>query len=123
MPTETSDRSSGRAGGSWHTPGPWVIDGYNGSSVIRCVTPKGHPDARHTCGDYEAVATSRGRDWRANALLIAAAPDMLSALLAAERELSAAEHGSVGGVPNSIALLIPEALAEVRAAIAKATGK
>lgn len=40
-----------------------------------------------------------------------------AALKAAERELSAVETGSVGGVPNSIALLIPEALDAIRAAL------
>ena len=119
MPTETSDRLRGQAGKGWHTPGPWVIDGYNGSSVIRCVTPKGHPDARHTCGDYEAIATSRGRNWRANALLIAAAPDMLSAL---EGALNALEY--VNDVaPELVGHGVRKSrIIASRAAIAKATG-
>lgn len=65
---------------SKHTPGPWVIDGHNMSSIIRCTAPKGHPDAKHVCGDYETIADCKGDNWKANARLIAAAPDMLEAL-------------------------------------------
>jgi hypothetical protein len=66
--------------GAKHTPGPWHRDGQNLSSIIRCVTPKGHPDAKHVCGDYEVIARCEGDNWEANARLIAAAPDMLEAL-------------------------------------------
>ena len=65
---------------SAHTPGPWTMDGYNMSSVIRCTVPRGHPDAKHTCGDYEAIADCKGNDWKANARLIASAPDLFAAL-------------------------------------------
>lgn len=65
---------------SAHTPGPWTQDGFNMSSVIRCVVERGSPDAKHTCGDYETIAECRGENWRANARLIAAAPELLDAL-------------------------------------------
>lgn len=70
-----------------HTPGPWVIDGHNLSSVIRCIRPKGHPDARHACGDYEQIATSCGENWKANAHLVAAAPDLLEMVKLLEKSL------------------------------------
>jgi hypothetical protein len=72
-----------------HTPGPWTLDGHNLSSVIRCTVPRGHPDAKHTCGDYETIAECGGDNWKANASLIAAAPDMLEALKAARDALGA----------------------------------
>lgn len=48
--------------------------------------------------------------------------ELVEALRNAESELALVERGSVGGVPNSVALLIPEALEGVRAAITRATG-
>lgn len=56
------------------------MDGHNLSAVIRCVVPRGHPEAKHLCGDYETIAIAAGEQWEANARLIAAAPDMLAAL-------------------------------------------
>lgn len=63
-----------------HTPGPWALDGHNLSAVIRCTVPRGHPDAKHVCGDYETIARCEGDNWKANARLIAATPDMREAL-------------------------------------------
>jgi hypothetical protein len=62
------------------TPGPWCLDGFNMSSVIKCVTPKGHPDAKHLPGDYVNIARCEGGNWKADARLIAAAPELLLAL-------------------------------------------
>lgn len=69
---------------SKHTAGPWHQDGHNLSAIIRCTVPRGHPDAKHTCGDYETVARCEGDNWAANARLIAAAPDLLEALKRAD---------------------------------------
>lgn len=59
------------------------------------------------------TAAERDRLKAANAALV-------SALRRAERELACAENGSVGGAPNTVALLIPEALEVVRGALAAA---
>jgi len=91
-----------------HTPAPWIIQRDFRYGMI--VKEDGNPIV-------DTLLSSP-----ADRQLIWAAPDMLLALRTAERELSAAQDGSVGGVPNSAALLIPEALEQVRAAISKATG-
>lgn len=70
-----------RAGLEGVTPGPWALDGHNLSAVIRCTVPRGHPDAKHVCGDYETIARCDGDNWKANARLIAAAPDLIDALI------------------------------------------
>jgi hypothetical protein len=69
-----------------HTAGPWHQDGHNLSSVIRCTVPRGHPDAKHTCGDYETIARCEGDNWSANARLIASAPDLVDAAKLVIRE-------------------------------------
>jgi len=65
---------------SKHTPGPWTIDGFNMAAVIHCTKERGHPDAKHLTGDYEQIARCEGENWKANARLIAAAPELLEAL-------------------------------------------
>lgn len=91
-----------------HTPGPWVLDGHNLSSIIHCVKERGNPEAKHLCGDYETIARCEDENWKANARLIAAAPDLLEAL---EMCLDClAENG------------VKEAQEKARAAIEKATG-
>jgi hypothetical protein len=82
------------------------------SSIIRCTVPRGHPDAKHTCGDYETIADCKGDNWKANARLIAAAPDMLEVL----RSLVADN----AGVTHEYLHIIR---AKARAAIAKAEGR
>ena len=96
-----------------HTPAPWVLDGHNMSSIIRCTVPRGHPDAKHTCGDYETIADCKGDNWKANARLIAAAPDMLAALTLAE----------IAADPTATADERAKAKSAIRAAIAKAGGR
>lgn len=65
-----------------YDPGPWVRDGFNLSSIIRCVVSRGHPDAKHTSGDYEEVARCTSETWDADSMLIAAAPELFNALRA-----------------------------------------
>jgi hypothetical protein len=83
------------------------------SSIIRCTVPRGHPDAKHTCGDYETIADCKGDNWKANARLIAAAPDMLAALTLAE----------IAADPTATADERAKAKSAIRAAIAKAEGR
>lgn len=65
-----------------HTPGPWHRDGFSLSTIIRCTVPRGHPDAKHTCGDYEVIARCEGDNWDANARLIEMAPELLETMRA-----------------------------------------
>lgn len=60
---------------SKHTPGPWRTDLYDGTLVI---DPDGVPVAT-TTGDYESADEYAVME--ADALLIAAAPDLLEALI------------------------------------------
>ena len=75
-----SERASTR--GRECTPGPWVLDGHNMSSILKCVVPKGDPKACHLTGDYDIIARCFSDNWRNDARLIAAAPDMFEALQA-----------------------------------------
>ena len=89
-----------------HTPGPWKIG-----------TPP--PNGEQTVGTDQglmvAVATTgAGVQTKANASLIAAAPDLLEALQDCERVMSAELKGL---------LVIQPELKNARAAIAKATGE
>ena len=53
------------------TSGPWHVDGHCMSSVLRCVVPRGHPEAKHLCGDYERIAEATSANWKADAAHIA----------------------------------------------------
>lgn len=101
-----------------HTAGPWRVDTGPKSRGRVISVCKGFPQ--------KPVAQATGQETvderEANARLIAAAPDLLEALKLCIKELRAVRHGSVGGVPNDIALLIPERIDVAEAAIAKAEG-
>lgn len=76
------------------TPGPWVRDGYNMSTILHCVRERGHPEARHVCGDYITVVDCCGVNWDANADFIVALVNSAEPLLsaAAERDALRAEN-------------------------------
>ena len=110
-----------------HTPGPWrivetthpvMISTWHiaiGQKEISLFPYKYHfADEAKTCGGYVADA-----EMHANARLIAAAPELLEALIAAEKKLLALEH-MVGGGDGEIC--IETEILMARAAIAKATG-
>jgi len=101
-----------------HTPGPWVLDGHNMSSILKCTVPKGDPKACHLTGDYDIIARCFSDNWRNDARLIAAAPDMFEALAGLlEHYLSLVNSGDAG-------FWDPEKEAQViaaRAALAKAS--
>ena len=97
-----------------HTPGPWYI-GKDFSDQGRHIYAK-----QMVCDDdgemwHPLIATTdddeRLVDWQANAVLIAAAPDLLEAL---QRMLDAPSHGTHEAMRR--------ANEAARAAIAKATG-
>ena len=81
---------------SKHTPGPWHTAGEQGVQI------RGAKD------QIAKVWTMRGNEWKANARLIAAAPDLLEAL-----QDMVSDHASLSDAT----------LAFARAAIAKATGE
>ena len=91
-----------------HTPGPWIADVWGDiwaeTGVHRC----GEMTV-DVCRKPEAASAEQ---WRANALLITAAPDLLERLKQCAEVLSA-EGGHEGGLW----------LDEIRAAIAKAEGR
>lgn len=88
-----------------HTPGPWVVEGLvesNGVGAFRIVSP----DNTHAVADVYEI---EGRE--ANARLIAAAPEMLEALINARSLLE-----TVGGFEASNECI------QLSAIIEKATG-
>lgn len=108
-----SERASTKGRG--HTPGPWVLDGHNMSSILKCVVPKGDPKACHLTGDYDIIARCFSDNWRNDARLIAAAPDMFEALLTALPYIECAEEDDAYK-PGVVA----KVTAQIRAVLAKA---
>lgn len=96
------------------SPAPWVRDGYNLVSIIRCVVPRGHPDAKHTSGDYEEIARCTSENWSADSKLIAAAPDLLASVFDL---LACAELNQDSLEPETI-----EAISRARNAVNKSEG-
>ena len=90
-----------------HTPGPWKAD----SATHRGCTYIQQPNEGENGG--WVVATCWGADRETNARLIAAAPDMLSALYASEIALRSCLRQNVQ---------VDAAFEQVRKAIVKATG-
>ena len=89
-----------------HTPGPWMAQG---NRVMAAGEQIGFINANPSCCTAE--------DW-ANARLIAAAPDLLAALQNARNVLAGIASGDLKTVSAD-----GPALAQCRAAIAKATGE
>ena len=91
-----------------HTPGPWTLDGAANTGDLDIVAPRGRIamlDCEFSAETEEALT--------ANARLIAAAPDLLAALI----ELSDYVFDEY-----TASHLLCERAAEARAVIAKATG-
>jgi hypothetical protein len=85
---------------SKHTPGPWHTAGEQGVQI------------RSAKDQIAKVWTMRGNEWKANARLIAAAPELLEAL----KEIVDAADGA--GWEQ-----LDPSFKKARAAIAKATGE
>lgn len=93
---------------SKHTPGPWTIDEHELGSFIRCA------------GGYIITGPVNERPgYKANARLIAAAPNLLEALMKAATALERVEH-LIGGGDDEVS--IESEILTARDAIAKATG-
>ena len=101
-----------------HTPGPWAVE----DPMDHCLTIVANPEA--PVYDWKWIATCdwpdednqlvTAREVKANARLIAAAPDLLEALEEFSREYDGFEDGN--GDPCPV-------LAKARAAIARARGE
>lgn len=117
-----------------HTPGPWEVwPEVHGSHPRHLVyISVGPVDKRRVCstgvyGHKRGAETSKKpvvteEECRANARLIAAAPDMLAALIEAEDRLAMVlENDTDEGRPVDGSIVI--AWERARAAIAKATGE
>ena len=97
-----------------HTPGPWEVaaDDRNGQAVVRAEHNEVATCWHHCVGSIE-------KEMRANARLIAAAPELLAAATLGLKVAESWIHDQLDGTK-----FLADALAEldsVRAAIAKAT--
>ena len=99
------------AGGAGHTAGPWA-------AVLNFEGRDGCPDVWQIDAEYHAICTTQfcyAQETAANARLIAAAPDLLEALILLEAEMV------LSGNAGSTDYGWKPAIIKTRAAIAKAT--
>ncbi|WP_157970119.1 hypothetical protein [Pelagibacterium sediminicola] len=104
-----------------HTPGPWVVSPLS-EMIFSAYMGDHQRPIGFIYGPAFAERSEVGRTAIANAVLCAAAPNMLEALYEAEEYFdnrADADHDGTGFVPNEEMKL----LTVVRAAIAKATGQ
>ncbi len=99
-----------------HTPGPWYIDADEPEA-------KGIPitNGAGFIADVGTLGPSDDED-RANARLVAAAPDLLAALEEVTTELFWMDHGPRDSDRKAFARRVEELRGLARAAIAKAKG-
>jgi hypothetical protein len=102
-----------------HTPGPWRVIHFRGSIADDfAVYTDGRENDHLVVGEF----TGHPRTRLANARLVAAAPDLLDVLTAAENALAvAASYRPITRSPDGDR--IDAALARARAALAKARGE
>lgn len=115
---------------SKHTPGPWMASEYDDCSGYDCMTggisigPRGHGPAHLDGASYgqgrcQPIKPDALERMEADARLIAAAPDLLDALVKARKgikEMTCWEH------PDDPAHPWSDCLAQIDAAITKAMG-
>ena len=103
-----------------HTPGPWKADlCLEGWGIHEVQRADGAGIAR--LAEMQTAFAPDDKEGIANALLIAAAPDLLEALRAARRAMQEAEVAWCDGTPSAPVELL-NAISDAQAAIAKATG-
>ena len=117
---------------SKHTPGPWISGEYDDSCGYDCMTggisigPRGNGPVHLDGANYgqercKAIKPEALERMEADAILIAAAPDLLEALKMAAQQLETdAIFMSLSGASGNHQA---EAALAARAAIAKATGE
>ena len=112
-----------------HTPGPWTYEGDHTHRQFN-IRMLGHligtrDEAKHICTvnnlPSHVLANRDHVTAEANARLIAAAPDMLTALDAIVAK--AHEYGNRSDTPDNAACGFYDIIEDARAAIAKATGQ
>ena len=96
-----------------HTPGPWAVKGAEGELLTVAMQ---HDKAwMHFCPSVSSFGYNATDEMRANAKLMALAPEMLAAL-------EAAEHLYLHGILHTPAEQVERVQAMRRAVLAKATG-
>ncbi len=96
-----------------HTPGPWFVTGSM-TKYIEARIPSGLIQEVAACGPTEADG-GYGPQQQANAKLIAAAPDLLDALIKLHESLESLNNSGDAGQ------MVADDVETARAAIAKAT--
>lgn len=100
-----------------HTPGPWHVEPHRDDCLwVAVPAPVGRKVIAVLCIGFDEPWDSQQH---ANARLIAAAPDLLEALKAAQRDLETVEREMQGIAPEAVSPALPI----IRAAIAKAEGR
>lgn len=102
-----------------HTPGPWTVGGTNGNAVFGAEDEIGRLLVAH-CNHTGEIPPQVDE---ANACLIAAAPDLLSALATLLYGAMESEQDVTPIADKLEAIYEPGTLAKARAAISRATGK
>lgn len=100
-----------------HTPGPWRLHTYNNGKLVGWIqgTPEEGERYGRSITNYRGISRPASDEAMANALLIAAAPDLCSRGLALCEVIG---HAVADPAPAELT----EALDEFRAALAKALG-
>lgn len=62
------------------TPGPWHLDGFNLSNILHKISDYENPNPNSPKAEYGVIARVVNKNWKADARLIAAAPEMFEAL-------------------------------------------
>lgn len=106
-----------------HTPGPWRwADGYQASATSRNA-PTVYIPGREVCKLSSLMANEHQAEAKANARLIAAAPDLLDACRLAARNAEAELYMLPVDADRAVRTCREKQVAIYRAALAKATGE
>ena len=101
-----------------HTPGPWSVNGMLGNDVHIGTGPFSAPIAAAYSLQHMRTTTLH-----ANARLIAAAPDLLEALIKLSNEVMGSAEMARPSIGNTNANCLLQRAEEARAAIKKARGQ
>lgn len=104
-----------------HTPGPWFITGSM-TKYVEARIPGRMIQEVAACGPT-AADDGYGEQQMANARLIAAAPDLLEALIEVTASLAWNAHGECRAIHDGPIMPSAQAVEFARAAIAKAKGE
>ena len=110
---------------SKHTPGPWWLGVSEHGRHFRAVDAKGHGELATVVWlmDDDDLYCAPSPECEANARLIAAAPDLLEALIKVTTTLAWNAHGECRAIHDGPIMPSSQAIEVARAAIAKAKGE